>query len=248
MLTREEIRKYAHMRRLKLIDQIWKDYLQDLLLHLLYRKIPNMIFGGGTSIWKVFKGNRFSEDIVGYVSAIPEDLPDYLQKELSLLGADCTVLKSKKTANMHFLKLGLSLPTHHREITLSVEIMSSSQPERTEQVTLHSPYPDIPPVDMIVLAREEMLVNKVAAVYHRNRPRDVYDIGLLLDMETAIDIDLLRKKIPDFDMDSFGRELQKKQKRWKSLEPLVVTSLPPFKKQVRYILSSFRKAISRDNK
>jgi len=32
MLTGEEVKKYAHMRRLKLLDQIWKDYLQDLLL------------------------------------------------------------------------------------------------------------------------------------------------------------------------------------------------------------------------
>jgi predicted nucleotidyltransferase component of viral defense system len=248
MLTREEIKKYAHMRRLKLIDQIWKDYLQDLLLYMLYRKIPDMILGGGTSIWKVFKGSRFSEDIDAYMSPMPKNLSDYLQKEFSLLGIKCTILKSRKTGNMLFLKLGLSFPAHHREVMLSVEILSSSQPERTEQVTLHSPYPDIPPFDMIVLAREEMLINKVAAVYQRNRPRDIYDINLLLHMGTAIDRDLLEKKVPEFDIDSFKEKLQEKKKKWKSLEPLVVTSLPAFEKQVEYILSSFQKVISKPGK
>lgn len=40
MLTSQELKSYAHLRRIRLIDQAWKDYLQDLTLHLLYKKIP----------------------------------------------------------------------------------------------------------------------------------------------------------------------------------------------------------------
>ena len=43
MLTQEEVKRYAHMRRLRLIDQIWKDYFQDMMLYLLYRKMPKMV-------------------------------------------------------------------------------------------------------------------------------------------------------------------------------------------------------------
>ena len=242
MLTQEEVKHYAHMRRLKLIDQIWKDYLQDLLLHLLYRKMPNMIFSGGTCLWKVFKGNRFSEDVDAYAVKIPEDLTNYLKKELALFGINCKVLKSKKTTNMIFLRLGLSFPAHPREITLSIEILTSSKPKTTEKVTLYSPYPDIPPIEMLVPSKEDMLANKVSAVYQRNRPRDVYDIALLLRLGTKINMRLIKKKVPKFGLKTFEEKIQEKEKTWKSLEPLVVTKLPDFEKQVEYIISFFQEA------
>ena len=241
MLTQEEVKKYAHMRRLKLIDQIWKDYLQDLLLYILYRKMPYMIFGGGTCIWKVFKGDRFSEDIDAYTVRIPEDLSDYLKKELALLGINCKILKSKKTSNMLFLRLGISFPTHPREITLSIEILTSLKSAKTEKKTLYSPYPDIPPIEMIVPSKEDMLANKISAVYQRSRPRDVYDIALLLKLGTEIDMELIRKKTPKFSVESFEEKLWEKEKTWKSLEPLVVTKLPEFEEQVKYIISFFKR-------
>ena len=240
MLTQEEIKKYAHMRRLRLIDQIWKDYLQDILLHLLYRKIPKMVFGGGTCIWKILKGDRFSEDIDAYYPNIPEDLADYLTKELSLLGVNCRILKRKKTSDMLFLKLVLSFPSHPREITISVEILSD-KPKEVRNVTLYSPYPDISPIEMVVLSPEKLLVNKVSAIYGRNKSRDVHDLYLLLKLGMEIDIKSIKHNIPIFDLKSFEKKILKKQPEWKSLEPLIVTKLPSFNEEFEYILSSFRK-------
>ncbi len=241
MLTQEEIKKYAHMRRLRLIDQIWKDYLQDVILHLLYRKMPKLVFGGGTCIWKVLKGGRFSEDVDIFAS-IPKDLTEYLKKELALLGVTCTILKEKKTANMLFLKLGLSFPSHLREIAVSIEILSSI-PKNTEEVTLYSPYPDVPPIDMIILSPKEMLANKISTIYSRNMPRDVHDVYLLLKLGTEIDNKLIRRKCPKFSLKTFEKKLLEKKSEWKSLEPLMVTKLPEFEEEMDYILSSFKKAI-----
>ena len=150
------------------------------------------------------------------------------------------ILKSKRTSNMLFLRLGLSFPVHPREIPLSIEILASSKPKTTEKVTLYSPYPDIPPVEMFVPSKEDMLANKVSAVYQRNRPRDVYDIALLLKLGATVDMKLIKKKIPKFNLNTFKKKLQEKQKAWKSLEPLVVTKLPKFKEQTRYIISFFQ--------
>jgi predicted nucleotidyltransferase component of viral defense system len=238
MLTEEEIKRYAHMRRLKLIDHIWKDYLQDLLLFLLYRKIPNMIFGGGTCVWKVLKGDRFSEDIDAYALSIPEDITDYLKKELALLGIKCNILKKKKTINMLFLKFGLSFSAHQREIIISLEILSD-KPKKTERMTLYSPYPDIPPFEIIMLSAEEMLVNKVSAIYKRNRARDVHDIYILLKSGTRINMNMIRKKIQNFNLKTFEKKILEKQAEWKSLEPLIVTKLPSLKEEDEFILSRF---------
>ena len=240
MLTQEEIKKYAHMRRLRLSDQIWKDYLQDILLYLLYRKMPKMVFGGGTCIWKIMKGDRFSEDIGAYQTNIPKDLPDYLAKELSLLGIGCKILKRKITPNMLFLKFALSFPSHPREITISVEILSD-KPKEVTNATLYSPYPDIQPVEMVVLAPEKLLANKISAIYGRNMPRDVHDLYLLLKSGTAINIKLIKQGIPNFGLKSLEKNIMKKRPEWGSLKPLLVTKLPSFEEELEYILSSFEK-------
>ena len=239
MLTGEEVKKFAHMRRLKLIDQIWKDYLQDILLHLLYRKFPKTVFSGGTCIWKTLKGDRFSEDLDLYASSIPENLVNYLEKELALLGINCKILKKKKTTNMFFIRFALSFPSHPREIIISVEILSA-QPKETETVTLYSPYPDIPPVEMLILSKSEMLANKVSTIYDRNRPRDVHDLYFLLKLGTEINMQSIRKKVPKFKLETFEKKIMEKQKAWKSLEPLIVTKLPDIKGEAEYILSCFR--------
>ncbi len=241
MLTQEEVKKYAHMRRLKLIDQIWKDYLQDLLLHLLYRKMPKMVFGGGTCIWKAMKGDRFSEDIDGYAPQIPEDLTNYLEKELSLFGVNCKVIRKKKTSNMLFLKISLSFPSHPREIIISVEILSGEH-VKSQAITLYSPYPDIPPVEILAISAEEMLANKVSAIYGRNKARDVHDTYTLLKSGTKIDMPLVKKKTPKFNLNMLEKRIGEKSSLWKGLEPLIVTKLPAFSEELEFIISCFAKA------
>ena len=64
MLTINDLKKYAFKRRLKNLELIRKDYLQDVVLFILYSQVSSKIlFKGGTAIWKIMKGERFSEDI-----------------------------------------------------------------------------------------------------------------------------------------------------------------------------------------
>ena len=93
---------------------------------------------------------------------------------------------------------------------------------------------------MIVPTKEDMFTNKISAVYQRNRPRDVYDVALLLRLGTKIDMELIKRKFPKFSIESFEEKLWEKEGAWKSLEPLVVTKLPEFEEQVKYIISFFR--------
>ncbi len=243
MLTQDEVKRYAHMRRLRLIDHIWKDYLQDVMLHLLYRKMPKMVFGGGTCIWKVLKGDRFSEDIDAYSISIPSDLAEYLKKELFFLGIDVKILKKKSTANMLFLKVALSFPTHSREAVLSVEILVG-KPKETITSVLYSPYPDIPPIELIVLSPEELVANKVSAIYGRNKSRDVHDLYFLLKLGTKINMQLIKTKFPNFNLKTFEEKIFEKSKEWSSLEPLIVTKLPTLKEEANFILSMFSKSLS----
>ena len=241
MLTSQELKSYAHMRRIKLIDQAWKDYLQDMLLHLLYKKYPQMLFRGGTSIWKVMKGNRFSEDLDLCLETIPKNLDIYLVKELKLLGFTCTILKKKQTANMLFLQCGITSPAHPRELTLFVEILASKQcAKHTNLLTLYSPYPDIPPVEVRVPTREDIIIDKISAIFQRDKARDIHDLYLLLKQVGTINLDLIKDNVSGFTQKKLKEKILDKKASWKNLEPLVVTKLPSLEEEMTYILSFFK--------
>ena len=44
---------------------------QDLIVSALYEVFNDSVLHGGTSIWRCYKGNRFSEDVDAY---IPRDI------------------------------------------------------------------------------------------------------------------------------------------------------------------------------
>jgi predicted nucleotidyltransferase component of viral defense system len=240
MLTQGELKQYAHLRRLRLADQMWKDYLQDLVLYLLYQKMPGMVFRGGTCIWKVMKGDRFSEDIDACAASLPPDLEQYLKKGVELRGFGCSILKKRRTANVLFLGFGIRSPAHPREITISVEIVVARKcADAPAPTTLYSPYPDIPPFEVVTPPAEEILIDKISAIMGRDKPRDVHDLYLLLKQGTPINRRLLGKKVPGFDSKALEKKILGMQKDWKSLGPLIVTKLPPLKEEAAYILPFF---------
>jgi predicted nucleotidyltransferase component of viral defense system len=241
MLTSQELKRYAHLRRIRLIDQAWKDYLQDLMLHLLYKKYPQILFRGGTCIWKVMKGDRFSEDLDLCLDTIPSTLDTYIIKELNLYGLTCQILKKKQTANMLFLHCGITSSAHPREITVSLEILASKLcTEGINIMTLYSPYPDIPPIEVHVPRVEDIIVDKISAIFQRNKARDVHDLFLLLKQGGTIDSTMVLRKTPGFTSEKLKEKIMEKKILWKSLEPLIVTKLPSLEEEMKYILSFFK--------
>jgi len=241
MLTSQELKSYAHLRRIRLIDQAWKDYLQDLTLHLLYKKYPQILFRGGTCIWKVLKGDRFSEDLDLCLETIPKGLDMYLIKELRFFGFSCTIRKEKQTANMLFLHCGITSPAHPREIPLSVEILASDVcAVNIERMTLYSPYPDIPPIEIRVQRPDDIIVDKISAILQRDKARDVHDLYQLLKHGGTINQEVLTEKVPGFSTKKLKEKILEKKTSWKTLAPLIVTKLPSLEEEMTFILSFFR--------
>src|SRR3989338_2485843 len=53
--------------RLKKVNHREIAKAQDIIVQTLYEIFDNAVFHGGTSIWRCYKGNRFSEDIDVYI-------------------------------------------------------------------------------------------------------------------------------------------------------------------------------------
>src|SRR3989344_5363648 len=63
MLSYEELENIARLKKLSLINTE-KDYLQDVVLFIIYSNLgKELIFKGGTCLYKIYKLNRFSEDL-----------------------------------------------------------------------------------------------------------------------------------------------------------------------------------------
>ena len=58
---------------LKSLVQLEKAKLEDTLIDILYHKYKDLVFHGGTCIWRCYGGNRFSRDIDFYLKADTDD-------------------------------------------------------------------------------------------------------------------------------------------------------------------------------
>ena len=63
-------------------DKKAKALLEDVLVDLLYSKYKDLVFHGGTAIWRCYGGNRFSRDLDFYFNAKSKS-PGECNKELS---------------------------------------------------------------------------------------------------------------------------------------------------------------------
>ena len=130
MLTRAQIQRLAQRHRIGMQVQE-RDYLQHLLLSLLYTRSQALIFKGGTALRLVYHDNRYSEDL------------DF------------------------------------------------NGPNDVDS----SEYDDVRPFVVTVLTPEHVLAEKVRALLMRSKPRDLYDIWLLLNQGVAPDRALITRKL-----------------------------------------------------
>jgi len=219
-----ELKKYAFIRRLRTLEHVRKDYLQDLTLFILYQEYPELVFKGGTCLWKLFKLPRFSGDLDLSHSHRIDPVND-LTGKLHLLGFETKVLKKKFTANTLFSRLSVSAEGFGgSELTLEIGFRK----EEAKEVLFTSPYPDVPDFEVRVSPLERVAQDKVSAILHRDKPRDVFDLYFLISRYGV------KIKVENFG--EFKRAIEKKRSLWRSLEPLVVVKLPEFEEAKRVIL------------
>jgi len=154
---------------LKLKKEIHKEIAraQDIIIEQLYKIFDKAVFHGGTSIWRCYRGNRFSEDIDIY---IPRD-----KKKIDILFEN---LKEKGFI-IHKKKVGerslFSVLQINRIIVRLEAIYKSVKPEIKEYELVDGNF-----ITVFTLGPEELLKEKVDAYLSRRKIRDLYDVFFLL--------------------------------------------------------------------
>jgi predicted nucleotidyltransferase component of viral defense system len=200
--------------------------VQDLTLSVVYYDNPRIVFKGGTCLWKLFKLPRFSEDL-DFASPGGENPTKGVVKKLGLLGFDIEVLKDKETGSTAFSKLRVSAEGFGSTVLrLQVGLGRGSGEERP----FHSPYPDIRLFNARVPPLERVAEDKVSALMHREKPRDLYDLHFLVRRHG------IRPEAPD--LEELRRRIDRLEPKWKTLEPLVMDELPDFASARRDVLGA----------
>ncbi|MBN1920447.1 MAG: nucleotidyl transferase AbiEii/AbiGii toxin family protein [Anaerolineae bacterium] len=236
MLTRVQIQRLAQRAGIGLQAQE-RDYLQHLLLFLLYGRSPTLVFKGGTALRIVYRGNRYSEDLDFNG---PPDLP-FLQDLWGEVVGDLRDFGiTAEMRNAWCSEVGYSFdvsyqgPLHDgRDRTKGkVRVDVNLRAERVEsRATLVTPdYDDLRPFVVQALTPEHLLAEKVRAFLVRAKPRDLYDLWLLHNQGISLNGALVRAKMSLYDLTLsatlLDEALQKAAADWENdLRPLLPRSV-----------------------
>ncbi len=214
MLTRAQIQRLAQRHHIGMQVQE-RDYLQHLLLAQLYTRSQALIFKGGTALRLVYHGNRYSEDL-------DFNGPDDINGLRYLWGEVVASLKdfgiSAEVRGEWAADVGYSLDVSYQgplydgrdrsKGKVRVDVNRRPEVVETRRELVNSEYDDVRPFVVTVLTPEHVLAEKVRALLVRGKPRDLYDIWLLLNQGVPPDRALIERKLELYQMAFSAEALQ----------------------------------------
>ncbi|MFH1182228.1 MAG: nucleotidyl transferase AbiEii/AbiGii toxin family protein [Candidatus Woesearchaeota archaeon] len=241
MLEKQEIERIAGIKQLS-VKNAEKDYLLELLLFILAAETGrDLVFKGGTALYKLYSLNRFSEDLDFTLNAAKLDVEALSQKimrKLKSVGVNGRIKAIESYATQKNVKLELRGPLFDGNIkSISMITLNISLKEKPlhepEQRKIFPRYPDIPTFDIFVMPLSELFAEKVRALLTRDKPRDVYDVWFLLSLGAKLNIGELNKKLKRheiaFSSANLVAKLDQMKNSWKSdLGSLIIGKLPDF--------------------
>jgi hypothetical protein len=220
MLTRTQIQRLAQRNHIGMQAQE-RDYLQHLLLMLFYTRSQALIFKGGTALRLVYRGSRYSEDldfsalISGEPAAAPVRIADGMYAALRGLWqavvADLRDYGAEgELRNVWEGEVGFSFDVSYQgplydgrdrsKGKVRVDVSLRGEPSATRRELVRSEYDDVRPFVVTVLSPEHLLAEKVRALLVRAKPRDLYDVWLMVEQGIHLDADLIQQKLKLYEM------------------------------------------------
>jgi predicted nucleotidyltransferase component of viral defense system len=224
MLTKAQIQRMAQRNRIGMQVQE-RDYVQHLILWLLYSRSQELVFKGGTALRLIYGGNRYSEDLDFNGPADLVALRSLWDAVVAGLGDFGIVAE---TRNDWVSDVGYSFDVSFRgplhdgrdrskgKVRVDVNRRPEDVGARRELVA--SEYDDVRPFVVTVTAPEHLMAEKLRALLVRGKPRDLYDVWLLLRRGVRPDPALIERKLLLYEMvwspDALAEALERVRAGW----------------------------------
>lgn len=177
MVTKAELVSIARKQKLPL-GMIEKDLVLTLVLREIYNsQFKNtLVFKGGTALHKLYLHKRLSVDLD--FTALGEFDIDVFRNILLIKEINSEIRKIRAFENSVSIDLKyISLLNYPDSIKIDISLREKPL-LGLKEVAVHSPYfPDFP---VLTFQIEEIASEKMRALIQRKRPRDYFDMWLLL--------------------------------------------------------------------
>jgi len=232
MLTRSQIQRLAQRHRIGMQVQE-RDYLQHLLLSLLYARSQALVFKGGTALRLVLRGNRYSEDL-DFNGPDNVDVLRHLWRDVVANLKDFGI--QSEVRNEWMADVGYSFDVSYQgplydgrdrsKGKVRVDINRRPETVEAQRELVTSEYDDVRPFVVTVLTPTHLLAEKIRALLVRGKPRDLYDIWLLLGQGLQPDQALIARKLAMYEMtfnpEALDKSLASARADWeRDLQPLL---------------------------
>ncbi len=154
------------MNLLKRRNEIETARLEDDVIDILVNITDKFALHGGTTVWRCYKGKRFSKDIDVYIWAV-----DFKEKFLGAAGRIGIDVPKFREKNITFI--------HVRRGDTEIKL----EPNNVEKKAILVPYERIDgsKVNILALSPEDIILEKISAYNDRKAYKDLYDITILLN-------------------------------------------------------------------
>ncbi len=232
MLTRTQIQRLAQRNHISMQVQE-REYIQHMLLFLLFARSQSLVFKGGTALRLVYQGSRYSEDL-DFNSLVDvevlRNLWHRIADEVARFGGQAEVRNEWESQMGYSFDVSYRGPLHDgRERSkgkVRVDINRRSEVVETRRELVTSEFDDLRPFVVTVLTPEHLLAEKIRALLVRSKPRDLFDVWLILRQGVTPDRQLLDRKLAMYDMafglDTLDNALTRVSRDWqRDLRPLL---------------------------
>jgi len=167
-----------------LLINIYREYCQHVFLSFLYRRDvgENVLFKGGTALRLVYGSPRYSEDLDFSLFKITTK---YLEKnlldtiaDLDKIGLSPKILESKETSGGYLANLEFEV--YGERIKISIQGSRRRLKKRLKSNIQLVAGDFIPAYPISLLAENLLIGEKLQAALIRSKPRDFFDVYLLL--------------------------------------------------------------------
>ncbi len=239
MIGLDELNEAKEKRKTNLYYEE-KEYLQYIFLNAISKHPENFIFKGGTCL-RICSGlERASEDLDFNTNLkilkIKEIVKQCL-KDFDLLNIKNEIFSEKELAGNLRVEIRFEGPLFagRKTSTNTIKIDFSNRKANTKEVkVVQKLFSDVPLFTIIVMEEKEMLAEKIRALLTRKKPRDLYDVWILLNKGAVVDKQLLLGKLKEDKMDSKKIVFPSKEDYERDLK-ILVKAVPDYEQVKNFV-------------
>src|SRR3989344_8188921 len=221
-----------------------KDYFLTILLYLI-KGVEGIYFKGWTALNKIVLNHaRLSEDLDFTVTREISDVKKEIINLVNKSGLFEEITQDKDVEGflrivVHYSGFANEKDAVFIDLNKRGELILPSEVHELKH--FYSPF--IPKFSVKILAKEELIAEKVAASIGRNKPRDHFDVYKIIKAGIPINLDIVKKKYASSD-DEFSiikmfNQAKKLKNRWDKDMVSLISEEISFQEIIKFLSKHF---------